>query len=439
MDPRPIQTNALTNSITPPRNYVRILRAAAWNVAFTIAGLLLIAVVGEIYLRLANPFLETRIPSRFVDGVGLIREPNTEMRYANWHDDQYVVSHTNSQGFVDREPVSSDRAAAGCHIAFIGDSYLEAIQTPIANKFHVRLEDMAARELPRLAIATQAYGILGTGQISQLPFYDEYARHLNPKLLVLVFYINDFADNSPALYSLVYGMDPDRLPYMSVQRGESGALKLRPPDPKYARFLLPMQLTWRSKAWNRLIGVSYFAKYLDTKKGWVSDRVNSISAEMSAPVEPDPEFEALADMIAARPCCASLRDDRPLPRRSSIIAGIPFREEYLSHPAFSEALAYTAFGIDQFKQRADRDGVNLLIMAATRDMGTPGDPQFDRLSAIAKARGIPVISHYDYIVSQGHDENDGRWSVDRHWNVTGHQWAAEAVLEWLKANQDVCE
>ena len=26
---------------------------------------------------------------------------------------------------------------------------------------------------------------------------------------------------------------------------------------------------------------------------------------------------------------------------------------------------------------------------------------------------------------------------DRHWNATGHQWAAEAVLEWLKENQQV--
>ena len=72
-------------------------------------------------------------------------------------------------------------------------------------------------------------------------------------------------------------------------------------------------------------------------------------------------------------------------------------------------------------------------------MGTSGDPQFERLSAIAEPLGIPIISQYDYIVSQGYDYRDARWEYDVHWNAAGHQWAAEGVLEWLKANQGVCD
>ena len=81
----------------------------------------------------------------------------------------------------------------------------------------------------------------------------------------------------------------------------------------------------------------------------------------------------------------------------------------------------------------------MAIMAATSYMGTRGDPQFDRLNAIADSRGIPVTSDYDYIVRQGYDAEDGLWRFNQHWNAIGHQWAAEAVLEWLKENQDVCE
>ena len=169
---------------------------AAWNAAFIIAGLLLIALIGEAHFRLTKPVIEISIPFQFVDGVGVIREPNAELRYADWDDDNFVVSRTNSQGFLDREPVSAERAAVGCHIAFMGDSYVEAMQAPIADKFHAQLEEMAARELPHLEVTTQAYGISGTGQIHQLPFYDEYARRLSPKLVVLVFYLNDFANNS---------------------------------------------------------------------------------------------------------------------------------------------------------------------------------------------------------------------------------------------------
>ena len=398
---------------------------AAWNTLFVVAGLLLIALVGEAYFRLTRPFIETSIPIQFVDGVGLIREPNAELRYANWDDDNFVVSRANSLGFLDREPVSAERAAAGCHIAFIGDSFVEAIQAPIADKFHVRLEEMAERELPHLSITTQAYGIIDTGQISQLPFYDEYARRLNPKLVMLVFFLNDFMNNSPALDALYTGVDPDRMPYMSAQRDANGDMELRPPDAEYERFLLPrLPKRWHESARDRLAGVSHFAKWMDAKNIW---SYNSGASQIAA----------WANMIAERPCCSSLPDGWQL-RWYRVSIGAPFREKQLP-PFLEEALEYTAFGLDEFKRRADRDGAKLAILAATRYMGRQGDPQFDRLSAIAEARDIPVISHYDYMVSQGYNPSDGIWRYDFHWNAVGHQWAAEAVLEWLKANQDVCE
>ena len=390
---------------------------AAWNAVFIISGLFLITLAGEAYFRLTRPFIENIIPYRFVDGVGAIRKPNAELRYANWRDDNFVVSHTNSQGFLDREPVSAERAAASCHIAFIGDSFVEAMEVPIADKFHVRLEEMAARQLPHLNIAAQAYGITNTGQINQLPFYDEYARRLNPNLLVLVFYFNDFSDNSTAMQALKYGADPDRMPFMSAQRDEHGALKLRPPDPQYERFLLPrLPKVWRDRAWDRLTRISYFAKWMDTKNLW---RYGSYH-----------QLRAWRDMLAERPCCASL---------DKVYHDTQFAEESLP-PALEEALEYTAFGIDQFKRRTDRDGARLAILSATARMGTRGDPQFDRLIAIAEARGIPVISDYAYTVRQRRDPWDGILRHDRrHWNATGHQWAAEAILEWLKENQGVCD
>ena len=400
-----------------------MLRMAAWNALFIISPLLLVALAGEAYFRLTRPFIENSIPYRFVDGVGAIRKPNAEARHANWGDDNFVVSHTNSQGFLDREPVSPERAAAGCHIAFIGDSYVEAIEVPIADKFHARLEDMAARELPHLAITTQAYGIRGTGQINQLPFYDEYARHLSPKLVVPVFFTNDFMNNSPAMYSLRFGVDPDRPPFMSAQKDAHGTMKLRPPDPEFERFLLPTPpRLWYERIGERLTEVSRFAKWLDTKVLWVGD--------------PAPPTNEWANMIADRPCCAL---DGWRPRGGNDLSlGRPFTKEHLP-PILDETLEYTAFGIEQFKRRADRDGAKLAILAITKYMGTRGDPQFDRLSAIAEPRGIPVISDYDYILRQGYAADEGHFRFDIHWNATGHQWAAEAVLEWLKRNQEVCD
>ena len=393
---------------------------AAWNAAFIIAGLLLIALAGEAYFRLTKPFIEHNIPSQFVDGIGIIREPNAEARHANWHDDNFVVSRTNSLGFLDREPVSPERAAGGCHIAFIGDSFVEAMEAPIADKFHVRLEQMAARELPRLRVATQAYGTSNTGQINQLPFYDEYARLLNPKLVMLIFVLNDFVNNSTALRALKDGADPDRMPFMSAHRDARGDMQLRPPDPEYKRFLLPRTpMRWYENAYLRLIAVSYFAKWVDVRLG-IGDSLHQDNLMLNRVV--------WANALAERPCCAALLDGwRP---------GEGF--------SYERALEYTAFGIEQFKRRADRDGARLAILAATEDMGTRGHQGFDLLNAIAEPLGIPVISDYDYNVRQGHirqgnNSRSGRWRVDGHWNAAGHQWVAEAILEWLKENQQVCD
>ena len=419
MKPRSIQTNAPHN---PASKHSRALRIAAWNALAIVSGLLLIALIGEAYFRLTKPFIDTRIPYQFADGVGLIWEPNAEFRYADWRDNDWVVSRTNSQGFLDREPVSPERAAESCHMTFIGDSFVDAWQVPIADKFHVRLEDMAARELPHLNIATQAYGIANTGQINQIPFYDEYARLLNPKVVALVFYFNDFANNSTALRSLKIGADPHKMPFMFAQRDARGTLTLRPPDPEYEQFLQPPP--WYSKAWGWLIRISYLAKWLDIKGLILVD-------DRALPTE------EWADMIAERPCCAWLLDVWR-PGREWTHIGQPFLEERMP-PVYEDALEYTAFGIDQFKLRADRDGAHLIILSATADTGTQGDPQFDRLVAIAEARGIPVISDYDYIVRQGHNPEDGILRFDGHWNATGHQWVAETFLEWLKENQDVCD
>ena len=396
---------------------------AAWNTLFVISGLLLIALVCEAYFRLTyQPVEKSSISFQFVEGVGVINKPNTENLYE--FQGGAVISRANSQGFFDREPVSFERAA-GCHIAFIGDSFVEAKEVPIADKFHVRLEDMASRELPHLAVTTQAYGIGGTGQINQLPFYDEYARRLNPKLVALVFYLNDFVNNSTALASLARGLDPDRMPLVSAQRDASGAMKLRPPDPEFKRFLLPAPpKPWRQRVLGRLARVSYFARWLNSKIDTPDDYFDALRA-------------AWANMIAARPCCALILDGWRPGEWQHPLRDL-FLEEHLP-PVFEEALEYTAFGIDQFKRRADRDGAKLVILSATDDMGTRGDPQFDRLSAIAEAHGIPVISQYDYVVSQRHDYRNARFRNDHHWNPTGHQWAAEAVLEWLKENQEACD
>ncbi len=196
------------------------------------AGLALTAAAAEVWLRLrlTKPFTANdELPVHFVPGVGRMLQPQAEVRWTN-HVDFWTVSRTNRWGFPDREPVSAERAAAGCHIAMIGDSFVQGREVPIVEKLQVRLEELAARKLPRLDVTTSAFGYSSTGQLNQLPYYDEFARHLHPRLLVLVFVPNDFADNTPVLQALRVGIDPDRIPWVSAERNGDGIITLRPPS-----------------------------------------------------------------------------------------------------------------------------------------------------------------------------------------------------------------
>ena len=407
-----------------PGRIRRALRLIGWNALFLVAGLALIGVVGEAYFRLRTPFVESDIPYAWYPTVGGIFAPNAEVRHTNGLD-FWTISRTNTLGFPDRESIGIERAAASCHITMIGDSYVEALQVPIADKFHVRLEELAARELRHLDVTTSAFGVSGTGQVNQLPYYDEFARYLRPALLVLVFVPNDFMNNAPILEGLRQGMEPDRLKNVSAIRGADGSITLRPPYPGESRLAGMPRPPWYARATDYLTGMSAFANWLDAKR------------RASSSDDTDPELIAQVARLSRRsPRYAALLEGWRPTTRSRL--GLPFRSTQDLPPVYEDALDFTAFALDQFRERADRDGAALVILSS-HYIGTRGDLGFDRLTALAEPRGIPVIDYNDYVLRQGPaPKRDARWKHDSHWNTAGHRWAAEALLEYLKENQEIC-
>ena len=423
----------------------RALRLAGWNALLAMLGLALIGLAGETWRRSTIPFIRNHEPKVFVPDVGLLLSPHTESRWTNGFD-YWTISRTNSLGFLDREPPSPERAAESCHIAMIGDSFVEAKEVPIADKLHVRLEELAARALPALDVTTSAFGKYSTGQVNQLAFYDEYARPLRPRLVVLVFVTNDYMNNFPLWESLRTGLDPDRLPHVSAARAEDGGFRLRPPDPDYRRFTLrqpsdsPARARWRALV-KRALHASWF---LD----WSTRRF-----QLRFPEHEEARVQAIRahrmELLSRRPAHAPLLDGlwpvsrgdvgmRPADEDTVGPSLASFAQRSDDLPFYTEAPAFTAFALDEFKERAQRDGAALVILAA-HQMHRFGGGLLARLNEMAAARGIPVIDQGGFIRRQGAELRDAHWPHDHHWNPAGHRWAAQALLEYLKRNRDVCE
>lgn len=434
--------------MTPPRGEAAVPRAAggrprwrrglrlvAWN-ALVLLGLVLAAgVVGEIVLRLDTPFVVSRRPLRFVPGAGFLGEPDAEWRETNGSD-FWTISRTNRWGFLDREPISPERAAASCQVAVVGDSFVAAADVAVADKFPARLEERAAREFPERDLTVSAFGWSDTGQWNQLPFYDSFARRLSPKFLVLVTHWSDFADNSPALVAAWTAYDPERMPYATGVPDREGGFRLRPPDPdardrRWERSAgVSGSLLLRARdLWSRVRGTSHALDWLyrEVRDG-LAGRVRGNRRERLEALRSSPALAATFE--GWDPTAAVPQISLPEALEARRTRGTPLP------PAFAEAVRATGAALEEFRLRAERDGAAILVVL-TPDLGAWAGPA-ETMRGLAEERGIPVLDLARFLREKDVDLAEVRWRNDMHWNPAGHRWVAEALLEYLAERPAIC-
>ena len=393
---------------------MRAVRVAGWNALLVIAGAGAAAIGAEAYLRLTTPFVHVSHARSFHPQAGRIGVPGAEVRWTNGLD-FWTISRNNSLGFLDREPPRRERAAASCHVAILGDSFVEARQVPVGDKLQVRLEELAAQRLPSANVTTSAFGISGAGQVAQVGYYDAFVRPLRPRLVVLVFVPNDLIDNAPVWRAIANGVHPRHQPFVSAVRERGGGMRLQPPDPAYAQHRLPAPAS--VSRLDRAARRSRLARWLSAK------------ARVLWPAGDEAAQRARAELLS--------RD----PELAAELAGWSYAAHgsarSLSAPpsSFVEgALDYTAFALDQFKERARRDRFSLVILITHR-AAYGSDYMGERL---AVRHGIPVIDQAEYILLQGGELRDAAWRHNDHWSPAGHRWAAEALLEHLRRHPEIC-
>ncbi len=375
--------------------------------------------------------------------------PGAEVKWTN-RTDFWTATVANSLGFLDREP-PQDKPAGTCRVAFFGDSFVEAAQVPIADKLQVRFEALANERLHGVRIDTVAFGYSGTGQANQLAYYDVFARPLAPDVVVLVLVSNDFANNSAELESVRHGWHPRHAPRRFYRRGVDGAFVPQPIDPDWQEHRIEVAEAQEEsgsalailRQW--LLEHSYAYGWLATHLSTQYPRVfRSLLRGTRASSGLYPRrvkaIEAL-DGFAGTFAGWRLPDDLGLDRM--------FFAERMP-PVFQEAEALTAHALDEWRARGERDGFRPLALAtwglsrrygadATRHGRRLVDRgQLLRMARLLAARGIPLIDQYDYIQRVGGTTREARFQRDGHWTPQGHQWAAEALLEYFAEQPELC-
>lgn len=413
----------------------------------TLGALSLMAAIGEAYFRLTTPFADVKWPVHFDPRIGFLFEANAELRYTN-HLDFWVSERVNSLGFADRE-LNPHTLNRGCHVAFIGDSLVEAAQVRNDEKVQAVLEKKALAAHPEWHSTASAFGFSGTGQLNQITFYDSFVHDLRPKLVVLVFTANDFANNSYVLEALRHGWHPDHPPRLFARRDAREGYRWIPIDPDWQRYLLKAKTQPNNNNPTERV-VHSFLKEHSFFYSWFWRKLSLFHPEIVSRLEGPTLPELIAMRVEALRETYDYRSEfRNWDDSYNLDLDAVFYDEELPE-LFSEAVDLTGFALNEFQRRVKQDGGHLVVLT-TSQMSLPrvprhggkADPlisrrQFLRLEAIARKIGIPVIDQYTYVVQNGGNLLAAQFRHDGHWTPQGHIWASEAVLQYLEQNPQIC-
>ena len=408
-------------------------RGHGWiNVVLVIASVSLSLLVVEIAFRWRYPIRKDSAPSTFDPRVGRIFKPGSEVLKTNYSD--YAVrQRVNSLGFLDREPPGAKEPGT-FRILALGDSYVEAQQVPIAEKFHVLVEGMLAKRYSGRRFETAAFGRSGAGTAAELAYYETYGRAFRPDLVVVVFVHNDFADSSPLIESIYHGAWPEHPAWPLFEPDGHGGFRQLAPDSAFSQNMIDIEpVPEIAFGLRERLGWSRFVRWAitiaDRRWRWTHARQTKLETRRLARLRTDPRY-------ASR--LAGWRYPDDLDKNDMFFAKeMP--------PVFEEAEEITDHAFALLAEAGRRDGFKLLVLPIWPCSVTPwwkrhqreivDKGQLLRLQRIAARHDITVLDLATAFAKRG-DPNDGSWPHDAHWSQTGHRWTAEVIAEFIAANED---
>jgi hypothetical protein len=343
-----------------------------------VAAVMLLAAAGglEAYMRRAQqfPVSEVVTPMSFRPDVGPTYDPGGIIKFTNGIE-FWTTTKINSLGFADAEP-ALPKPDGTFRVLLVGDSFVDALQVPVAQKAQTLLAEELRRRHPGRKFDAVALGLSGTGQANQLPFYERNRATLRPDVVVLIFVNNDFANNSALLEALRYGFDPEQPP-RTYLRPDCSRIK---PVADWQQFAV--------------------------EGGDPAARAKTLRKRSPAIAEALDGWHGETDF-----------DGR-------------FYSKTLS-PAFADALASTRCAFREWHRLAAEDGFRLVVLAIEHvDNVVGGHGQINRLRDILTPLDVPLIDlRAELERTNNHAET--RFKFDGHWTAAGHRAAADAIAAYL--------
>ena len=375
----------------------------------------------EVAFRVAGPFL----PGNYDTGSYLVRDA----RYGHYHPadydgwikrDEYVVQVRTNRERQRGPLVPFERASNTYRIMVLGDSFVEAVQVGERERFLARLEELlnAGGGPTRYELIDGGCG--GWGAVQQLLYLQAEGPRYQPDLVLLAFFVgNDVANNSLEL-ELDGNVNAALKPYF--ERGRDGKLAFlepRPPAPSLAEHI-GFFLRERSALYN--VVESGVLQKLSLDDLWASLRDVDASIELR-----DREAEVYATRLDSRWRDAWAVTDSLLgsinaeaasqgarfglvvvPSRAQVV---PEAWKKLTGEDFPSGDRRRARALDPLHPNAMLSGIAGRLSTPLLDL----TPTFEKAAA---PRNAPPLY----------------FARDQHWTVAGHDLAARAMADWLRAS-----
>lgn len=335
---------------------------------------------------------------------------------------------TNSLGFHDFE-FNEEKANGIFRIAIVGDSYVEALQVPREKSFHNLLENKLNQEANgSRKFEVYAFGHSGNGTLLNYFYVKNYGLKHKPDLVIDAFLIgNDFRDDSYKLTQKYVEQTGDTIVYQHPfpifdNKGniDFGAVKNE---------FLKIEESPRSLIRN-IASKSVFAVWLYQKYQLV--KANPYSQKKSEIKQKNAKSEGVIDEIPVD-YQVFLKDYPDIWNNSWKI------EKQL---------------IETMKKMAEENNSRFIVVSLTEgfrihnnlDLNKEYSPyvfELDKperlLKEITDELKIPYLALTPIFIERAIENANIQttFPCDGHWNEIGHQWAADAIFDFLKNHSDL--